>query len=147
MHVERLISASVASGAEVRIGGNRHVSDTGKGFFFQPTVLASCTPEMPCCQEEIFGPVVPVIKFTDEAEVIHLANSTQYGLAGYMFTCDLAQAWRVSEHLQVGMLGVNTGRFSAAELPFGGIKYSGIGREGGPCALEQFMDTRSIVWH
>ena len=139
--VESLITDAVTRGARVLTGGHRH---SRGGTFFEPTVLADVTREMRCAREEIFGPVAPLFTFKDEAEAIRLANATEYGLAGYLFSRDLARVWRVAEALEYGMVGVNTGRISNEVAPFGGIKQSGIGREGSKYGIEEYLELKYL---
>uniref|UniRef100_A0A0X3P2J7 Succinate-semialdehyde dehydrogenase, mitochondrial n=1 Tax=Schistocephalus solidus TaxID=70667 RepID=A0A0X3P2J7_SCHSO len=143
--VSKLVESAISEGAVPTIGG-KPVSDDRKGFFYPPSVLRNCTPTMACGREEIFGPVAPIISFRTEDEALEIANSTPYGLAGYMFSRDTAQCWRVAEGLQAGLVGVNSGIVSTPEAPFGGVKQSGIGREGGPHALTEFMDVKYVCW-
>jgi succinate-semialdehyde dehydrogenase/glutarate-semialdehyde dehydrogenase len=135
--VERLLADAEEQGARVLLGGQR---DRAGDHFLQPTLLVDVTNAMACVQEELFGPVVPVQRFTDEAEAVRIANDTPYGLAAYAYTRDLARCWRLSEALEYGMVGLNTGLISTPVAPFGGVKESGIGREGGPGALDEFTE-------
>jgi succinate-semialdehyde dehydrogenase/glutarate-semialdehyde dehydrogenase len=114
------------------------------GTFFQPTVLADMAPEMLVAREETFGPVAPLFRFSTEAEAIDLANATEFGLAAYFFTRDLARAWRVSEALEYGMVGVNSGLVSTAIAPFGGIKQSGLGREGSRYGIDEYLEIKYV---
>jgi succinate-semialdehyde dehydrogenase/glutarate-semialdehyde dehydrogenase len=114
------------------------------GRFIQPTVLADVTDDMLCMQEETFGPLASVARFETEAEVVSRANSTEFGLASYVYTRDISRAFRVSEALECGMVGVNTGQISAAEAPFGGIKQSGLGREGARQGIDEYLETKYI---
>jgi succinate-semialdehyde dehydrogenase/glutarate-semialdehyde dehydrogenase len=139
--VERQIQAAVAQGARVACGGARHALG---GSFFQPTVLANVSADMQVCRMETFGPVAPVIRFQTEAEAIHLANDTEYGLAAYFFTRDMARTWRVAEALEYGMVGVNAGVISTEVAPFGGVKQSGLGREGGAEGIEAYLETKYL---
>ncbi len=139
--VEQHISDATAKGATVALGGNPH---TLGGTFFEPTVLTGATSAMAVASEETFGPVAPLFKFDTEAEVIAAANDTEFGLAAYFYSRDVARTWRVSEDLEYGMVGVNTGHVSTAEAPFGGIKSSGLGREGARQGLDDFMETKYI---
>ncbi len=127
LKVTRLISSAQGAGATVRTGGNAH--ELGSTFF-EPTLLSGVTDEMDIFSEEIFGPVSAISTFKTEEEVIRRANDTPFGLAAYVFTRDYARAWRVPEALEYGMVGVNTGMISSPVAPFGGVKQSGIGREG-----------------
>ncbi|KAL3311061.1 Succinate-semialdehyde dehydrogenase, mitochondrial, partial [Cichlidogyrus casuarinus] len=118
----------------------------GNGSFYPATVLSNCSPEMACMKEEIFGPVISLQGFSSEAQVIEIANNSSAGLAAYFYSQQVDQIWRVSERLQSGMVGINESAISTAEAPFGGVKNSGIGREGGPDALHEFMDTKYVCW-
>ncbi|MFT3886213.1 MAG: NAD-dependent succinate-semialdehyde dehydrogenase [Flavobacteriales bacterium] len=140
--VERLMADALSKGAQVRCGGTRHAAGER---FYTPTVITNVTSTMVCTQEEIFGPVMPVMAFRDEAEAIRLANDTPFGLAAYCYTRDIGRAWRVSEALEYGMVGVNTGLISTAVAPFGGMKQSGIGREGSTHALEEFTEVKYMA--
>jgi succinate-semialdehyde dehydrogenase/glutarate-semialdehyde dehydrogenase len=139
--VEGLISDAIAHGARIVTGGARHSLG---GTFFQPTILSGCTPAMDIAREEIFGPVAPIFEFTCEEEALALANSTQYGLAAYFYSRDLARVWRTAESLQCGMVGVNTGVISNAASPFGGIKESGYGREGSRYGIEDYLSLKYV---
>ncbi len=130
-----------AKGARVLTGGRRHARG---GQFFEPTVLADVTPEMTIFREETFGPVAPITRFATEREAIELANASPYGLAAYLFTRDLSRTWRVAESLDYSMVALNTGRMTGAPIPFGGIKHSGMGREGGRPGLEEFTELKYI---
>ena len=140
--VERLLADAVEQGARVMLGGQR---DRAGDHFLQPTLLVDVTNAMACAQEELFGPVAPVQRFTDEAEAVRIANDTPYRLAAYAYTRDLARCWRLSEALEYGMVGLNTGLISTPVAPFGGVKESGIGREGGPGALDEFTERRYVA--
>ena len=139
--VEAHIADALAKGACLLTGGARHALG---GTFFQPTVLADLSPEMRVAREETFGPVAPLFRFTTEAEAIALANATEFGLAAYFFTRDLARAWRVSEALEYGMVGVNSGLVSTAIAPFGGVKQSGLGREGSRYGIEEYLEMKYV---
>ena len=139
--VEAHIADALAHGATLLTGGARHVLG---GQFFQPTVLANCTPDMQVCRDETFGPVAPLIRFASEAEVIRLANDTDYGLAAYAYTRDLGRAWRLAEQLNYGMVGINAGVISTAEATFGGVKQSGLGREGGRTGIDEYLETKYV---
>ncbi len=134
--VESLVAEAVGKGATVLLGGQRHALG---GTFYEPTVLGDATMEMEFAQEEIFGPVSPLYRFETEAEAVSMANDTSVGLASYFFTRDLSRAWRVAEALEYGMAGVNTGAISNAMAPFGGVKESGLGREGSKYGLEDYL--------
>ncbi len=139
--VEAHIADALTHGATLLTGGARHALG---GQFFQPTVLTGCTPDMQICRDETFGPVAPLIRFHDEAEVIRMANDTDYGLAAYAYTRDLARAWRVAEQLEYGMVGINSGVISTAEAAFGGVKQSGLGREGGRSGIDEYLETKYV---
>jgi succinate-semialdehyde dehydrogenase/glutarate-semialdehyde dehydrogenase len=139
--VEEHIADALGKGAALASGGKRH--ELG-GTFFQPTVLTGVTPDMAVAREETFGPVAPLFRFTDEADVIAQANDTEFGLASYFYARDLARVWRVAEALEYGMVGVNTGLISTAEAPFGGVKSSGLGREGSKYGIEEFCEIKYV---
>lgn len=139
--VMRLLQDAIAHGAEVATGGKPHALG---GRFIEPTVLTGVTQAMACTREEIFGPVAPVQTFRTEAEGIALANDTVFGLAAYFYAKDSARIWRVGEALEYGMVGINTGLISTAVAPFGGVKESGIGREGSTHALEEFTEMKYL---
>ena len=140
--VSRLVDDAVTDGAEVVRGGAPH--ERG-GRFFAPSLLTGVRPEMAISEEELFGPVAAVTRFDDEAEAIATANDTPYGLAAYLFTRDLARTWRVGEALEYGMVGINTGVISAPEVPFGGWKESGIGREGSTVGIEEYIEMKFMA--
>ncbi|QJD30332.1 NAD-dependent succinate-semialdehyde dehydrogenase [Methylococcus geothermalis] len=139
--VEHHIADALDKGARVLAGGERH--ELG-GRFFQPTVLAEVTPEMLCTREETFGPVAPLLRFGSEDEALAIANATEYGLAAYFYTRDLARAFRVGEALEYGMVGVNTGMLSYDVAPFGGVKQSGIGREGSRHGIDEYLELKYL---
>ncbi|MFB9978243.1 NAD-dependent succinate-semialdehyde dehydrogenase [Mesorhizobium kowhaii] len=139
--VEELIADATAKGGKIVAGGKRHALG---GSFFQPTVIANATPKMRFMKEEIFGPVAPVFKFESEEEAIALANDTEFGLACYFYTGDLGRAFRVMEGLKYGMVGVNEGLITTPEAPFGGVKESGLGKEGGHQGIEDYLDTKYV---
>lgn len=139
--IEHLIRDASSHGAKILVGGKRHALG---GTFFEPTILSECTPAMAVAHEEIFGPVVPIFTFTDEREAVSLANATDVGLAAYFYSRDLARIWRVSEALQVGMVGVNTGTISNAAAPFGGVKESGYGREGSRHGINDYLSLKYV---
>jgi succinate-semialdehyde dehydrogenase/glutarate-semialdehyde dehydrogenase len=140
--VQRLVADAVGRGARVLCGGS---APDGRGYFYPPSVLADVDPASDLVSEEIFGPVAPIIAFDDEAEAVQLANDTEWGLVGYVFTRDLDRAFRLQESIEVGMLGVNTGLVSNPAAPFGGIKESGLGREGGRSGIEEFLELRYLA--
>lgn len=139
---EATLEAARSNGAEVLAGGKR--VDGGSGFFLEPTVLTGVGDETPCATEETFAPIAPVMAFEDEAEVIARANDTPYGLAAYLFTSDLARAWRVGEALEAGTVGINDAVPSTSQSPFGGMKQSGLGRELGSEGIEAFLETKHL---
>jgi len=140
--VARLVEAATGAGARVCTGGTK---PAGKGFFYPPTVLDRVAPDSPILGEEIFGPVAPIVSFDDEADVIAQANDTEHGLMAYVFTRDLARGLRVAEAIESGMVGLNRGLVSDPAAPFGGVKQSGIGREGGHHGLLEFCETKYIA--
>ena len=140
--VEELLGDAKQKGASVLSGGDRH--ELG-GFFYQPTVVSGVTAEMAFATEEIFGPVAPVFKFSTEDEVIELANATEYGLASYFYARDLGRVFRVAEELEYGMVCVNDGILSTEVAPFGGVKESGVGREGSKYGIEEFIEIKYIT--
>ena len=139
--VEAHIADAVAKGARIAIGGRRHALG---GSFFEPTVLLDCNADMRLAQEETFGPVAPLFRFKTEDDVIALANATEFGLAGYFYTRDLARSWRVSEALECGIVGINTGLISTEVAPFGGVKQSGSGREGSKYGLNDYTELKYV---
>ncbi len=139
--VEAHIADALAKGACLLAGGGRHALG---GTFFQPTVLADVDAGMRVAREETFGPVAPLFRFQTEAEAIALANATEFGLAAYFYTRDLARAWRVSEALEYGLVGINTGLVSTAVAPFGGVKQSGLGREGSRYGIEEYLEIKYV---
>ena len=139
--VEELVADALGQGARCVAGGRHHALG---GTFYQPTILADVTPTMKLAREEIFGPVAPLFRFKTEAEAIALANATEFGLASYFFSRDLARVWRVAGALEVGMVGINTGVISTAVAPFGGVKQSGMGREGSRHGIEGYIDTKYL---
>jgi succinate-semialdehyde dehydrogenase/glutarate-semialdehyde dehydrogenase len=139
--VEEHVADAVARGARIVTGGSRHALG---GTFFEPTVLAGATAAMRVASEETFGPVAPVFRFTDEAEAVRLANGTEFGLAAYVYTRDLGRAWRVPEALECGMVGLNTGLISTEVAPFGGVKESGMGREGSKYGLDEYLEAKYV---
>jgi succinate-semialdehyde dehydrogenase/glutarate-semialdehyde dehydrogenase len=139
--VEQQIKDALAKGARLGSGGKR-VGETG--FFFEPTILLDVTTEMQIAYEETFGPVAPLFSFSTEEEAVALANDTPYGLASYFFSKDIGRCWRVSEALEYGMVGVNTGIMSTESAPFGGIKESGIGREGSKYGIDEYLEQKYL---
>jgi succinate-semialdehyde dehydrogenase/glutarate-semialdehyde dehydrogenase len=139
--VERHVDDAKSKGAKVLAGGRRHARG---GQFYEPTVLSECTPEMVITSEETFGPVAPLYRFKDEAEVIGLANKTEYGLASYFFARDVGRVFRVAEALEAGIVSVNEGIFSTEVAPFGGYKHSGIGREGSKYGIDEYLEIKYV---
>jgi succinate-semialdehyde dehydrogenase/glutarate-semialdehyde dehydrogenase len=137
--VESHVADAVAKGARVVVGGSR-MGDR----FYTPTVLADVTPEMLCSKEETFGPVAPVFRFETEAQAIELANATEFGLASYFYSRDIGRIFRVGEALEYGMVGINTGLISTAEVPFGGVKQSGLGREGAHQGMDDYVEIKYL---
>ncbi|HYC49184.1 MAG TPA: NADP-dependent succinate-semialdehyde dehydrogenase [Burkholderiales bacterium] len=139
--VEEHISDALGKGARVLTGGKRHEKG---GQFFQPTVLADVTPKMKVTREETFGPVAPLYRFKTEQELIALANDTEYGLAAYFYSRDVGRVWRVAEAIEAGIVGINVGIISTEVAPFGGVKESGIGREGSKYGMEEFLEVKYL---
>ena len=135
--VADLVASAVGAGARLRIGGERL---DRPGWYYTPTVLDRVTPDMPVVTEEVFGPIAPVVTFDSEDEAIAMANTTPFGLVAYAYTGDLSRALRLAEAIDTGMLGVNRGMVSDATAPFGGVKHSGLGREGGDEGIEEYLD-------
>ena len=139
--VESHIQDAVLKGARIVTGGKRH--ELG-GTWFEPTVMADVTQDMVVAHDETFGPVAPLFKFETEEEVIELANDSIHGLASYFYAKDLSRVWRVAEALEYGMVGINTGLFSTEVAPFGGVKQSGIGREGSRHGIEEYLEMKYL---
>jgi succinate-semialdehyde dehydrogenase / glutarate-semialdehyde dehydrogenase len=139
--VEEHIADALRKGASVAVGGKRHPLG---GTFFEPTILTGVTPEMLIAREETFGPIAPLFKFHSEAEAIAMANDTEFGLAAYLYTRDLARSWRVSEAIEYGIVGLNTGIISTEVAPFGGVKESGTGREGSKYGILDYTELKYI---
>ncbi len=123
------------------VGGKRHALG---GTFFEPTVLADVAPAMLVAREETFGPMAPLFRFSSEDQAIRYANDTEYGLAAYFYTRDLARSWRVAEALEYGIVGLNTGLISTEVAPFGGVKESGLGREGSKYGIDEFLEIKYL---
>jgi succinate-semialdehyde dehydrogenase/glutarate-semialdehyde dehydrogenase len=140
--VDELVQDAVSKGARALVGGRRL---DGGGYFYEPTVLADVPENARLLEEEIFGPVAPVRPFASEEEAIAAANDTEYGLVAYLFTRDLDRAFRVMEALETGMVGLNQGMVSNAGAPFGGVKHSGFGREGGPEGIEEYLEIKYVA--
>ena len=139
--VEEHVADALSKGARVVTGGSR---STKGGTFFQPTVLADVKPGMKILKEETFGPVAPLIAFDTDDEAIAMANDTEFGLASYLYARDLSRIFKVSEALEYGMVGINTGLISTAEAPFGGIKSSGLGREGSKYGIDEYLEIKYL---
>ncbi|MDX1576061.1 MAG: NAD-dependent succinate-semialdehyde dehydrogenase, partial [Kiloniellales bacterium] len=139
--VEEHLSDATGKGAQVVTGGARH--ERG-GTFFQPTVLTEVTPDMKVTQEETFGPLAPLFRFKTDEDAIRLANDTEFGLASYFYARDLGRVWRVAEALESGIVGINTGIISTEVAPFGGVKESGIGREGSKYGIDEFLEIKYL---
>ena len=139
--VEELVGEAVSSGAQAVVGGRRHALG---GTYYEPTVLTGVKSSMRIAQEEIFGPVAPLFRFKDEAEAIRIANDTEFGLAAYFYSRDVGRVWRVAGGLESGMIGINTGLISTAVAPFGGVKQSGLGREGSRYGLNEYVDLKYL---
>ena len=139
--VEEQVRDALAKGARIACGGKRLNSG---GFFFEPTVLLDATPDMLIAREETFGPVAPLFVFTDDSDAVELANRTSYGLAAYFYSRDIGRIWRTAEALEYGMVGINTGRMSSEAAPFGGVKESGIGREGSKYGIEEYLELKYL---
>jgi succinate-semialdehyde dehydrogenase/glutarate-semialdehyde dehydrogenase len=139
--VEEHVADALAKGARVAIGGKRHALG---GTFYEPTILTGVTTGMLVAREETFGPVAPLFKFKTEAEAIAMANDTEFGLAAYLYTRDLARSWRVSEAIEYGIVGLNTGIISTEVAPFGGVKESGTGREGSKYGILDYTEIKYI---
>jgi succinate-semialdehyde dehydrogenase/glutarate-semialdehyde dehydrogenase len=139
--VEQHIADALAKGARLLAGGKRHALGHS---FFQPTILADVTPAMLVAGEETFGPLAPLFRFRDEADVVAMANDTEFGLAAYFYSRDIGRVWRVAEALESGMVGVNTGLISNEVAPFGGVKQSGLGREGSKYGMDDYLVIKYI---
>jgi succinate-semialdehyde dehydrogenase/glutarate-semialdehyde dehydrogenase len=139
--VEEHIADALAHGGRILVGGERHPLG---GTFFTPTVIADATPAMRVAREETFGPLAPVFRFDTEDEALRLANDTEFGLAAYVYTRDHGRAWRVPEALEYGMVGLNTGIISTEVAPFGGVKESGMGREGSRYGLDDYTELKYL---
>jgi len=140
--VEELVADATSKGAKVLTGGTRH--ELG-GLWYQPTVLTGITPSMDLTRQEIFGPVSALMRFDTEEQAITYANDTEFGLASYLYSRDLARIWRVSEALEYGMVGINTGLISTEVAPFGGVKHSGLGREGSRHGLDEYLELKYLA--
>ncbi|SKA91343.1 succinate-semialdehyde dehydrogenase / glutarate-semialdehyde dehydrogenase [Thiothrix eikelboomii] len=139
--VERHLADAVSKGARIITGGHRHALG---GTFFEPTVITDAQPGMLLAKEETYGPLAPLFRFKDEAEVIRMANDTEFGLAAYFYARDLGRVWRVAEALEYGMVGINTGLISTEVAPFGGVKASGLGREGSHHGIDEYLELKYL---
>lgn len=139
--VEELVQDAVSKGAQVITGGKR--SHLGRSFY-EPTILGGAETGMRIAKEEVFGPVAPVFRFKTEEDAIRMANDTEFGLAAYFYARDLGRVWRVGEALEYGMVGINSGIISTAVAPFGGVKQSGMGREGGAAGIDEYVSTKYL---
>jgi succinate-semialdehyde dehydrogenase/glutarate-semialdehyde dehydrogenase len=139
--VEEHVADATARGAKIAVGGKRHSLG---GTFYEPTILTDVTPEMKIFSEETFGPVAPLFRFSSDAEVIELANRTEFGLASYFYSRDIGRIWRVAEALEYGMVGVNTGLITTEVAPFGGVKQSGLGREGSKYGIDEYVEIKYV---
>jgi len=139
--VEQHIEDALKKGARVVVGGKRHAKG---GTFFEPTILADVKPTMVVAREETFGPVAPLFRFKTEADAVAMANDTEFGLASYFYGRDIGRIWRVAEALEYGMVGINTGIISTEIAPFGGVKESGLGREGSKYGIEEYLEVKYI---
>jgi succinate-semialdehyde dehydrogenase/glutarate-semialdehyde dehydrogenase len=139
--VEDHIQDALSKGARVVVGGRRHALG---GTFFEPTVLADVTTDMKVTREETFGPVAPLFRFDTEEQAIRMANDTEYGLASYFYSRDIGRIWRVAEGLEYGIVGINEGIISTELAPFGGMKESGIGREGSKYGMEEYLEVKYL---
>ena len=142
--LEQQVEDALSKGANISSGGKHSSQDHGPNFF-PPTIITGAKPNMLFMREETFGPIAFLVPFNTDEEVIEMANDTNAGLAGYFFTEDISRVWKVSEALNVGMVGVRVGLISACEQPFGGVNDSGIGREGGSDALHEYTELKSIT--
>jgi succinate-semialdehyde dehydrogenase/glutarate-semialdehyde dehydrogenase len=143
LKVNRLVNDALAVGGDALVGAAAH--ERG-GWFYQPTVLANVPSDATICSEEIFGPVAVLQRFKTEADVVARANDSPYGLAGYFYSRDVARCWRVAEALEVGIVGVNEGSISTELAPFGGIKESGMGREGSKYGIDDYLETKYMCF-
>jgi succinate-semialdehyde dehydrogenase/glutarate-semialdehyde dehydrogenase len=141
--VEAHVADAKQRGAKVVIGGEPHALG---GLYFQPTILTDVSPESLLMREETFGPVAPLIRFAEEEEAVRMANATEFGLAAYFYTRDVGRAWRVAEALECGMVGVNEGMISTEVAPFGGVKQSGLGREGSKYGIEEYLEIKYLCF-
>jgi len=139
--VEEHIADALAKGATLALGGKRHALGHS---FFEPTVITGVTPAMKVAKEETFGPLAALFRFKTEEEAVQMANDTEFGLATYLFTQNTARQWRVGEALEYGMVGINTGAISNEVAPFGGVKQSGLGREGSKFGIDEYLEMKYL---
>ena len=138
---KNMLKMQLNSGAKIAVGGELHQLG---GNFYKPTILSNVTTKAKITYEETFGPVAPLYKFSSDEEVLRMANDTPYGLASYFYSRDIGRAWRIAEELEYGIVGINTGLPSKAEIPFGGVKESGLGREGSKYGLDDFLEIKYV---
>ena len=141
--VEEHIRDAVSKGAEILTGGKRHALGQ---TFFEPTVLANVSKDAKVAQEETFGPLAPLFRFETDEEALRLANDTEFGLASYFYSRDVGRVWKVAEGLESGMVGINTGMISTEVAPFGGVKQSGLGREGSSHGIDEFLEVKYLCF-
>jgi succinate-semialdehyde dehydrogenase/glutarate-semialdehyde dehydrogenase len=141
--VQRHVDDALAKGGEVVAGGHR-LKTMGSGQFFEPTVIANATADMLCAREETFGPFAPVFRFKTEQEAIDAANHTEFGLASYFYSRDVGRIFRVGEALEYGMVGINVGILATEHVPFGGVKQSGLGREGSHYGMDDYVEIKYL---
>ena len=140
--VEEHIADALAKGGKLVAGGKRHALG---GSFFEPTIITGVTQAMKVAKEETFGPLAPLFKFDTEADVVAMANDTEFGLASYFYSRDIGRVWRVAEQLEYGMIGINTGIISNEAAPFGGVKQSGLGREGSHYGMDDYLEIKYLL--
>ena len=141
--VTELVADATSRGARIVATGE---SPAGAGYFYPPTVITDIPASARLNREEIFGPVAPITTFTDDDEAVRMANDTEFGLVSYLYTRDVGRAVRLTEQLQTGMVGLNRGLVSDPAAPFGGVKQSGLGREGGSAGIEEYLETKYVAW-
>jgi len=144
-YMEEVVEDAKIKGGKVLIGGNSR-PDLGQ-FFFEPTVIDGANLSMKCWNEETFGPIIAVGAYSDEKEMLKIANQGWHGLAAYLYSNDAAQCWRMAEKIETGMLGINEIGISTVECPFGGTRESGIGREGGSYGIQSYLETKYVNWN
>ena len=139
--IEQHIADAVSKGAKVVVGGKRHALG---GSFFEPTIMVDVTPDMAVAREETFGPLAPLFRFGSDEEGVAMANDTEFGLAAYFYANDLNRVWKVAEGIESGIVGINTGLVSTEVAPFGGVKESGLGREGSHFGIEDYLEVKYL---